>query len=398
MPNSKQRIKLNQIFGAQRTVYNKLVAESKEDAFELTQKELDNKYRYLTQKNTMIHHYEEYIYNNPEEVFNSTYRDFKKAIVTTKALSKAQKSKTGKGFVATLKFKSKKNDPSNSIEIGSRSIKQNEDKLNIWPTFFYNKDDKPKVKVKDRGIKFKGKLPKCYYSCRLQKLRTGEYYLCIPTYKNFNESITNATCSLDPGVRTFQTLYDPDGSTFDFGTNFNKIIGLGRKIDQLQSILSNHKNKKKKLKSGNKYRIRREKLRTCNKIKKCINDFHHKVSKYLSTNYKQVLLPKFETKQLSNRIERNIGNKTVRSMMTWSHYKFKKLLEYKMSRTGGRMIECTEEFTSKTCSRCGRIKHNLGGNKVYSCLNCGLIIDRDVNGARNIYLKNCLELDDYHRD
>lgn len=59
-----------------------------------------------------------------------------------------------------------------------------------------------------------------------------------------------------------------------------------------------------------------------------------------------------------------------------------------MKRTGGELIDCTEEYTSKTCTRCGRINHNLGSNKVFTCASCKLIIDRDINGARNILLKN----------
>ena len=47
-----------------------------------------------------------------------------------------------------------------------------------------------------------------------------------------------------------------------------------------------------------------------------------------------------------------------------------------------------ESYTSKTCGRCGFIKDNLSGNKVYKCDSCCLEIGRDLNGARNILLKN----------
>jgi transposase len=39
-------------------------------------------------------------------------------------------------------------------------------------------------------------------------------------------------------------------------------------------------------------------------------------------------------------------------------------------------------------SLCGNIKENLGGNKIYECDNCLAIMDRDINGARNIYIKS----------
>ena len=44
-------------------------------------------------------------------------------------------------------------------------------------------------------------------------------------------------------------------------------------------------------------------------------------------------------------------------------------------------------MTSKMCSICGNIKEDLGGNKVYKCTNCKTVMDRDVNGARNIHIR-----------
>ena len=382
----RQKIKLNQIFGAQRKVYNTLVDKSKDDAFDLSIPQLNKKYRYLTQKNTMVEVFEDYIVNNPEECFNSTYRDFLKGINSTKELSKAVKNKTGKGFVGRLSFKSKK-DPSNSIEIGSRGIKQINNNLRFWPTFFNFK--------KNEGLLIKEKLPELNYSCRLQRLRTGQYYLCIPINKKFKQTKLNTTCALDPGVRTFQTLYDPDGAVIEFGTNLDKIMHLCMSTDKIQSKMDKLVNKSMthKQRKKYKYRLRKKRLFIYRKIKNCISDVHHKISKWISENYNKVLLPDFQTKQMSKKIDRCIGNKSVRSMMTWSHYKFKKLLEYKMDRTGGKVIKCTEEYTSKTCTRCGRINHKLGSNKTYKCSICNLIIDRDINAARNIYIRNYLSLD-----
>ena len=39
---------------------------------------------------------------------------------------------------------------------------------------------------------------------------------------------------------------------------------------------------------------------------------------------------------------------------------------------------------------CGRIHHNLGGDEKFVCpnRNCGLVIHRDINGARNMLLMN----------
>jgi transposase len=59
--------------------------------------------------------------------------------------------------------------------------------------------------------------------------------------------------------------------------------------------------------------------------------------------------------------------------------------------------EVDEAWTSKTCSRgCGKENMKLGGNEVFTCIDhtCNFIIcDRDVNGGKNIALKNACEID-----
>ena len=48
----------------------------------------------------------------------------------------------------------------------------------------------------------------------------------------------------------------------------------------------------------------------------------------------------------------------------------------------------TEEYTLQLCSNCGHLHDNLGSVKVYFCKKCKLEIDRHINAARNIFLKN----------
>eukprot|EP00644_Phytophthora_capsici_P008404 jgi/Phyca11/507296/fgenesh2_kg.PHYCAscaffold_26_\ len=110
------------------------------------------------------------------------------------------------------------------------------------------------------------------------------------------------------------------------------------------------------------YRLRRRMRFTYRKATYCVNDLHQKLSCWLSENYNIVLLPSFQTQEM--------------------------LLKYKMKRTGGRVVDCEEEYTSKTCSSCGVIKTNLGGDRVFQCANCHAVFDRDVSAAKNILHKN----------
>ncbi len=378
-PNENQKKKLNDIFGANRFIYNNIVKESSDFYLKnkFNKKEFKEKFRKFAIKKEMKDIYPEYILDKPEEVMDSAYRDLVKALEADLAKSKSQKNKTGKGYQCKmLNFKTKKQ-PSQSIEIRSRNFKlKNDNKLYFWPTFFNNE-----------GFIIKDKLPNLEYSVRLQRLRNGKYYLCIPIFhKELKSTITKSSCALDPGVRSFLTGYDPDGLTFELGTNIQEIMKRCLVLDKLKSKLRKFKGKRNK-----RYKLKKLFNNIQQKIKNMIKDAHHKISKWLVLNYDNILLPVFETQKMSKKIDRKISNGSVRSMMTWSHYKFKQLLKFKMEREGKQLINCTEEFTSKTCTNCKKINYKLGSSKIFKCNSCNLKLDRDINASRNIYEKN-LEL------
>jgi putative transposase len=100
------------------------------------------------------------------------------------------------------------------------------------------------------------------------------------------------------------------------------------------------------------------------------------------------MIPKFETSQMIRRATRKISSSTVRQMTSWSHYRFRERLLFKCRQTGCKVAIVDEAWTSKTCSACGKIDHSLAGRKLYACDHCGMKMDRDINGAKNIFLKN----------
>ena len=76
---------------------------------------------------------------------------------------------------------------------------------------------------------------------------------------------------------------------------------------------------------------------------------------------------------------------TKRTLNSLSFFKFKQRLEWKSKLNNNQFKEINEYFTSKTCSLCGCYKPDLGFDKVYNCKGCKKEINRDLNGARNIY-------------
>ena len=62
------------------------------------------------------------------------------------------------------------------------------------------------------------------------------------------------------------------------------------------------------------------------------------------------------------------------------------MLTYKMEWRKAALIQIGRfDPSSKMCSKCGNIKHDLKlSDRIYRCNTCGLEIDRDLNAAINI--------------
>lgn len=71
----------------------------------------------------------------------------------------------------------------------------------------------------------------------------------------------------------------------------------------------------------------------------------------------------------------------------------KSMLAYKAERAGGLLIEVDPRFTSQDCSGCGERVPKALSVREHSCPSCGLVLDRDVNAARNILHKAKLGLE-----
>ncbi|MFE2996369.1 zinc ribbon domain-containing protein [Nocardia sp. NPDC059246] len=61
-------------------------------------------------------------------------------------------------------------------------------------------------------------------------------------------------------------------------------------------------------------------------------------------------------------------------------------LGYKIRRNGGKLVVADRFYpSSKTCSSCGLVKAELAlSERVFVCDRCGLVLDRDLNAARNL--------------
>lgn len=67
-------------------------------------------------------------------------------------------------------------------------------------------------------------------------------------------------------------------------------------------------------------------------------------------------------------------------------YKFISTMKYKCEWLGIEFVQVDRFYpSSKTCSHCGYVKHNLKlSDRTYICEECGLVIDRDLNASINL--------------
>ncbi|NEO16472.1 MULTISPECIES: transposase [unclassified Moorena] len=199
-----------------------------------------------------------------------------------------------------------------------------------------------------------------------------------------NFPIPQKAIALDPGVRSFLTGFDGQRfiglGTGDIGRVYRLCSHLDRLISQA-ALAKGGPNKRKR------FKLRKAAQRIRVKIRNLIDEAHKKISCYLTSEYQVIYLPKFETSQMVGKAKRKIRSKTVKAMMNWAHYRFKMTLKHQATKRGCFVVDVSEEYTSKTCTRCGHVHRKLGGSKKFLCPECGHTLDRDHNGAFGIFLK-----------
>jgi IS605 OrfB family transposase len=210
---------------------------------------------------------------------------------------------------------------------------------------------------------------------------TNEYFLLV-SIKIDNNKINNndKIIVLDPGLRTFMTGLS-DNEHLKIGTTIHKKIK--KNIKRLNKI-KNNKNIPLKIKNKNEKLINR-------KITNKVNDLHWKTIKYLTTNYKTIFLGDMSAKSIVMKNKSVLSNESKVACLRTRYYEFRLRLKYKCSINNNNFKLVNEYYTSKTCSLCGNYNNKLEGNKIYNCKNCNSSIDRDINGCRNIYMKQFMK-------
>ena len=216
----------------------------------------------------------------------------------------------------------------------------------------------------------------------------GRWYLNLSA-KRPSESVPTqpyTSVALDPGVRTFQTFYSPDGIAGKIGEGLAGKVSLLRKREQqLQSLQVKSLYGQARKRQRQNISRRRKRMRT--KASAVVRDVHWKACDFLTRHFKTILLPTFGVKKMVSK-DRSLASETRARMMSLSHFAFKERLRFKCRERGVELQEVSEAWTSKTCGGCGTVNNELGSSSEFVCSVCPFQMDRDYNGARNIWIRN----------
>lgn len=354
--NQAQKKIFEEWFHTCRKVYNIGVDEICKDSKNANFYNLRNEYVTAKRKGVKNPNIEEYMLNTPKDVRADTLKEL---VSNFKGNMTKLKNKQIKFF--ELKHKLKKFS-CQVIPLAKNSIKiLDKNRIQIYKTF-----TKTAFKFKEKNLKIE-------HDCKLEWRNKSIFYLLIPYKRKFIKYDNKKDIiALDPGIRKFVT---------GFSQNETIKIRFSNKINTLLKQIDNIKSKK-----GEKGKFRRATCKRYYKINNIVKECHYELINYLTKNYKQILLPEFNSQEFFGK-KRILGKKNARYLNILSHYKFKLRLLHRCELTDTKLYIVDESYTSKTCTSCG-VQNDVKSYEIYNCKECNIIIDRDINGSRNILLKH----------
>lgn len=182
---------------------------------------------------------------------------------------------------------------------------------------------------------------------------------------------------LDAGLKDFLIL-----STGEKVSNPRFYRKMERKLRRAQKTMSRRKPGSKRRQKA-KLRVARIHRKTAN----CRKDFLHKLSTDIVRRFDVVCTEDLCVKGLAK-------TKLAKSFMDAAHGEFRRQIEYKCEWNRKHFVKVGRFFpSSKTCRSCGAVNGRLTlTERQWVCPSCNVVLDRDLNAARNILGEGLKEL------
>lgn len=209
-------------------------------------------------------------------------------------------------------------------------------------------------------------------SATISQVPTGAYFVSITT--EFEKEIVQVPnndniVGLDFSMK--ELFVSSESQRADYPRFFrlleSKLVKAQRKLSRMIKFSNNWYKQKTKIAKIH-YKIKNSRL-----------DFLHKLSTELVKKYNAIAIEDLNMKDMSQALH---FGKSV-SDNGWGM--FTTMLKYKSELLGKQLVKIDKFYpSSKTCSSCGAVKHDLKlSDRVYTC-ECGNKVDRDLNASINI--------------
>lgn len=348
-PDQKQKEMLSKTFGCCRFLYN-IMLEDKIKEYKVTKKMLKNTPAQYKKQFPWLKEVDSLALANVqlhlETAYKNFFRDPKIGFPKFKSKHRSTNSYTT-------------NVVNGNIRLGNRKLKL------------------PKMTA--MKIKQHREIPENYSlkSVTVSREPSGKYYASLLYEYAANENQIAATKLKDEykilgmdyamaGMAVFS-----NGSRCEYPSYYRK---AEKKLAREQRRLS------KCIKGSWNYQKQRKKVALCHeKVRNQRKDYHHKLSRKIADMYDAVAVEDLNMKAMSQYL--NLG----KGIMDNGYGMFLNLLEYKIRERGKTLVKVDKFYpSSKTCSKCGKIKEHLElSERIYEC-DCGNRMDRDLNAAINI--------------
>lgn len=214
--------------------------------------------------------------------------------------------------------------------------------------------------------------------------QNGKWLVCFGMEsENQASTLTDKPMGIDLGVKELMVVAYGDEEIIFHNINKSKKMRLLEKCKKHteRSISRKYRTNNSYEKTNNIIKEENKLRKLCAKQTNIRNNYIHQCTHTLVS-----LLPSrvvMEDLNVSGMMKNKHLSKTI---MEAKFYEIIRQMQYKCEWLGIPFLQVDRFYpSSKTCSRCGTVKHNLKlKDRIFTCESCGLTIDRDYNASLNL--------------
>lgn len=197
---------------------------------------------------------------------------------------------------------------------------------------------------------------------------------------------SNDVVGIDEGVRTGWTMVFASGKVVEWGGRRDLHV-MERAALQANGIQSAYM--QDGITHRRRSRMKKALLRLRLKNRNRRRDLHCKIVRFITENAAAAISGQLSPNILKTKGTHSLSTETVKQWLCWSHPRWRQRLTHQQEVHDHLLyIQDSEAWTTRTCSGCGTVRERFS-HKTFKCVDedCELVLDRDVNAARNILLR-----------